>query len=101
MMGIHNTRQEKLIFISLLGLSVEITFECLGHWQVGNRKYLALMNSRNGEKLGPQYRCAVSKNIEINSQLFQLLRSYSSLHSSPSLVSDIQGRKRNHYNFLQ
>ncbi|XP_037050218.1 uncharacterized protein LOC119084372 isoform X1 [Bradysia coprophila] len=39
----------------------EITFECLGHWQVGNRKYLALMNSRNGERLGPQYRCATYK----------------------------------------
>lgn len=45
----------KLLFFCYL----EITFECLGHWQVGNRKYLALMNSRNGEKLGPQYRCAV------------------------------------------
>ncbi|KAJ6634781.1 hypothetical protein Bhyg_13360 [Pseudolycoriella hygida] len=39
----------------------EITFECLGHWSVGSRNYLALMNSRNGEKLGPQYRCATFK----------------------------------------
>lgn len=38
-----------------------IRFECLGHWtDQNNKKYLALMNTRAQDKLGPHYRCAVS-----------------------------------------
>lgn len=38
-----------------------IRFECLGHWtDHNNKKYLALMNTRAQDKLGPHYRCAVS-----------------------------------------
>jgi hypothetical protein len=38
----------------------EVTFECLGHWiGPGQQKYLALMNAKNDDQLGPQYRCAV------------------------------------------
>lgn len=40
----------------------EITLECLGHWQgLEGQKYMALMNARKHERLGPQYRCAVRK----------------------------------------
>lgn len=39
----------------------EVKFECLGHWQgLEQQKYMALMNTRVNDKLGPQYRCAVS-----------------------------------------
>lgn len=38
----------------------EVTLECLGHWQgLESNKYLALMNARGEDKLGPSYRCAV------------------------------------------
>lgn len=43
-----------------------IRFECLGHWtDHNNKKYLALMNTRAQDKLGPHYRCAVSNSYLI------------------------------------
>lgn len=39
----------------------EVTLECLGHWQdLDGVKYMALLNAGAQNKLGPQYRCAVS-----------------------------------------
>lgn len=38
----------------------DIKFDCLGHWTGNdNQKYVALMNAKSTDTLGPQYRCAI------------------------------------------
>lgn len=38
----------------------DIKFDCLGHWiGADNQKYVALMNAKSTDALGPQYRCAI------------------------------------------